>query len=192
MPTYTRSPAPPCLARYTPGERGATSAASPNGSHGDYTAREPTPPISTAIGPRMPYQPTNADRAHSRAPPSSEAYGESDWAFLEAHWNVARRAPRLSAVCPGRRHAPGMGGERETMIPARPAPRRSGCSPHRLSTHAIGWVQPTGVNSTERSPTDVPYQTLTCRNHVSAGQHECPDNVDTEEVTGSIPVSPTI
>jgi hypothetical protein len=71
------------------------------------------------------------------------------------------------------------------MIPAKPAQHPSRCSPAPATNGAVGWVQPTGVNSAERSPTDATYQTLTCRNRISAGQHGCLDNVDTEAVSAA-------
>ena len=82
-------------------------------------------------------------------------------------------------------------GERATMISADRRHADPGCSPHRAVGTTRWWVHSTGVNSVERSSTDLPYQTLACQDDVLAGQRRCPGNFDTEEVTGSIPVSPT-
>ena len=108
-------------------------------------------------------------------------------------WKVGKGqcAPWLSLVCPGLATCGRRVGERTTMISAERGRADSGCSPYWAVGGARGWVHSTGVNSVERPATDVPYQTLTCQNGVLAGQRLSPGNFDTEEVTGSIPVSPT-
>jgi hypothetical protein len=119
-------------------------------------------------------------------------------------WAPAKSAPvcgtrgKVASVLPGSasfvlvvaRMAGGCG-ERAAMIAAGWCDAGLGCSPYRLPTQSVGWVHSTGVNGDERSPVGVRCQVLTCRNGVWAGQPRCPGNFDTEEVTGSIPVSPT-
>jgi len=77
-------------------------------------------------------------------------------------------------------------------------PLRSG----RLRCPLVGWEQwgaqggavgstPWPQNRSQRSPTAFNGPSLTCRWHVSEGQRGVSGLIHTEEVTGSIPVSPT-
>src|SRR5690349_14397219 len=80
-------------------------------------------------------------------------------------------------------------GEHTTMMSAARRLRRRRCSPNRRSTRPAGWVHRTDLNGAERPPTGSAYQTLTCRNDISAGQPHRPDKVDTEVVAQRRPTA---